>query len=296
MSEHTHHTRADNAGGQQPENASAENGKGRTGKTSSTPASALSEKQRRELWLYIAVTIGAVELLVAVGAIVYGFMSSGSDQRAFAFPWLYWAGLAVTVPALILMLVHFADVGLFSPRAGKDGDQEWQRHLPERVQRLYRIVKGAPVAVVLLAIVALGAALLTIDGALGLVRDFAAALKPHLPYIIVALAATLSIVVLAVVWLNYRTRRLIAEYQFRREVLEKTGVIIVDKDSTALPPGGLGDVPYVLVSGDEGASSRAALPAGEGEGSGKEPSSGENASDEKTDTETDGTGRRETSS
>ncbi len=293
MSEHTHHTRADNVGGQQPENASAENGKGRTGKTSSTSAPALSEKQRRELWLYIAVTIGAVELLVAVGAIVYGFMSSGSDQRAFAFPWLYWAGLALTVPALILMLVHFADVGLFSPRAGKDGDQEWQRHLPERVQRLYRIVKGAPVAVVLLAIVVLGAALLTIDGALGLIRDFAAALKPHLPYIIVALAATLSIVVLAVVWLNYRTRRLIAEYQFRREVLEKTGVIIVDKDSTALPPGGLGDVPYVLVSGGEGAFSRAALPAGEG--SGKESPSGEATSSEKTDPATDGTGRRETS-
>ena len=70
-------------------------------------------------------------------------------------------------------------------------------------------------------------------------------------------------------------------------------MIIVDKDSTALPPGGLGDVPYVLVSGEEGASSRAALPVGNG--SGKEPAVGEETAAEKTDPATDGTGRRETS-
>ena len=239
--------------------------------------SSLSEKQRRELWLYIAVSIAAVELLVTVGALVYGFMGSGvtAGQHAFAFPWLYWAATAVVVPALILLLVHFADVGLFGARAASGSDQEWQRHLPERVQRLYRLVKGAPVAVVLLSIVALGAALLTIDGALGLVQDFASALKPHIPYIVIAAASLLAIVVLAVVWLNYRTRRLIAEYQFRREVLEKTGVIIVDKGSTALPPGGMGDVPYAIVSEEE--LRRAALPPGNGEAPVGQDSGGEDS-------------------
>lgn len=242
----------------------AERKNDRADKNPPPPPPALSEKQRRELWLYIAATIAAVELLVLVGALFYGFLGAGQGAagRGFAFPWLHWAAMAVVVPALILLLVHFADVGLFGARAGADADQEWQRHLPERAQRLYRIVKGAPAAAILLAIVAMGAALMTIDGALGLVLSFAAALKPHIPYIVISVAALLAVVALAAVWLNFRTRRLIAEYQFRREVLEKTGVIIVDKGSTALPPGGLGDVPYILVSGEEKNASPAALPAG----------------------------------
>ena len=228
----------------------------------------LSEKQRAELWMYIAVSIVAVDLLVAVGAVIYGFMSTGvvAGQRVFAFPWLSWGAVSVVAPALILLLVHFADVGLFRPpTAGQESEQEWQQHLPQRLQRLYRIVKGAPAAVILLSIVALGAALMTIDGALGLVVDFASALKPHIPYIAGALAAMLTVIALAVIWLNYRTRRLVAEYQFRREVLEKTGVIIVDKGSTALPPGGIGDVPYVLVSGEEDGFAPKALPSGQAE-------------------------------
>lgn len=265
MSEHIRSNRTDSAGGVQPENEPAKNKNSRAGENSSPPSPPLSEKQRRELWLYIAASIAAVELLAIVGALFYGFMGAGVGEHGFAFPWLHWAAMAVVVPALILLLVHFADVGLFGARARGDGDQEWQRHLPERVQRLYRIVKGAPVAVVLLSVVALGAGLMTIDGALGLVLGFAAALKPHIPYIVVSVAALLAVATLAVVWLNFRTRRLIAEYQFRREVLEKTGVIIVDKDSTALPPGGLGDVPYVLVSGEEGNAPRAALPAASAE-------------------------------
>ena len=226
----------------------------------------LSEKQRAELWMYIAVCIVAVELLVTVGAVIYGFMAvgTGAGQRVFIFPWLSWGVGSVVAPALILLLVHVADVGLFrSPSSGEKAEQEWQQHLPQRLQRLYRIVKGAPAAVVLLSVVVFGAALMTIDGALGLVVDFASALKPHIPYIAGALAAMLTIIALAVIWLNYRTRRLIAEYQFRREVLEKTGVIIVDKGSTALPPGGIGDVPYVLVSGEESGMAPKALPSGQ---------------------------------
>ena len=289
MSDRIHRKQADNADGQQPENGTAENRKGRTDKT--PPAPALSEKQRRELWLYIAASIAAVELLVVVGALFYGFMGSGAGEHGFAFPWLHWAAMAVVVPALILLLAHFADVGLFGARARGDADQEWQRHLPERVQRLYRIVKGAPVAVVLLGVVALGAALMTIDGALSLVLGFAAALKPHIPYIVVSVAALLAVVALAAVWLNFRTRRLIAEYQFRREVLEKTGVIIVDKDSTALPPGGLGDVPYVLVSGEEANGPRGALPAASGEN----PDEPDGATEKKAGPASDaGTGQGET--
>lgn len=224
----------------------------------------LSEKQRGELWLYIAISIAAVEILIAVGSVIYGFMAANAagNRQMFAFPWLYWAAMAISVPGLILLLVHFADVGLFRPPSGAESEQEWQHHLPQRLQRLYRIVKGAPAAMVLLCLVLLGAALMTLDGAFTMLMDFASALKPYIPHITGGLTAVLIIVVLAVVWLNFRTRKLIAEYQFRREVLEKTGVIILDKDSAALPPGGVSDVPYQLISGESGSFARPALPSG----------------------------------
>lgn len=220
-------------------------------KSASPPA--LSEKQRRELWLYIAVSIVGVEVMFATGAVLYSFISAVPDAAGvthIVFPWLSWGALSALAPALILLLVHLADVGLFRAPGGAYSEQEWQKLLPRRMQKLYSIIKGAPVVAVLLGIVLLGAALLTLDGALGALERFGSALLPYLPYIAGGIAAIVIVTVLSIAWLNFRTRRLIAEYEFRREVLEKTGVIIVDKGSTALPPGGEGDVPYAIVSGD----------------------------------------------
>jgi hypothetical protein len=114
--------------------------------------------------------------------------------------------------------------------------------------------------VVLLGVIVFGVGVLTLDGAFSALRRFGSVLVPHLPYIVSGIAAVLCAIIIAVVWLHYRTRRLIAEYEFRREVLEKTGVIIVDKGSTPLPPGGVGDVPYALIAGEEEEKKLAALP------------------------------------
>lgn len=230
---------------------SAEEGASQNHKADASSPS-LSEKQRRELWLYIAVSIVAVEVLIAVGAVLYSFITAppkGADAP-FVFPWMSWGAVAAIVPALMLLLVHLADVGLFRAPGGAASEQEWQKLLPERIQKIYRIVKGAPAVAVLVGVVLLGAALLTLDGALAALQRFGSALLPYLPHIIGGIAGIVVVAILTVAWLNYRTRRLIAEYEFRREVLEKTGVIIVDKGSTALPPGGIGDVPYAIVAGD----------------------------------------------
>lgn len=212
---------------------------------------ALSEKQRRELWLYIAVSIVAVELLVATGAVLYGFMAPGaSGGKAFVFPWLPWGAVSVMAPTLVLLLVYFADVGLFRPPGGGASEAEWQAHLPERMQRIYRIVKGAPVVVILLGILLLGAALMTLDGALSTLASLGGVLAPYIPHIVGAIVLLAAIFTGASAWLNYRTRRLLAEYEFRRQVLEKTGVIIVDKGSAALPPGGMGEPPLAITAGE----------------------------------------------
>lgn len=213
---------------------------------------ALSEKQRRELWTYIAVSIVAVELLVASGAVLYGFMMPGvGGGREFSFPWLSWGAVAVLVPTCILLLVHFADVGLFRPSGMRGSESEWQEHLPERMQRIYRIVKGAPVVVVLLGIIALGIAVMTLDGALSSLARLGGVLAPYIPHIMGAIVLLAAIFTGASAWLSYRTRKLAAEYEFRRQVLEKTGVIIVDKGSSALPPGGMGNMPLAIAAGEE---------------------------------------------
>ena len=227
---------------------------GTDAKDSDMPSSAkpaLSEKQRRELWLYIAVSIATVELLIATGAILYGFIVPGSgNAKSFAFPWLSWGAVAVIVPTLILLLVHFADVGLFRP-PGRDSDSEWQERLPERMQRIYSIIRGAPVIVILLAIILLGFALMTLDGALSALVSLGSVLVPYIPHIVGAVVLLAAIFTGASAWLSYRTRKLMAEYEFRRQVLEQTGIIIVDKHSHALPPGAVGDAPLAITAGEE---------------------------------------------
>lgn len=240
--------------------AAQDSGEGR----SASPSPTLSEKQRRELWLYIAVSIAAVEFLIAVGAVFYGFMAynPGSGQ-AFAFPWISWGAIAVMAPTLILLLVHFADVGLFRPAGGASSESEWQERLPSRLQRIYSIIKGAPVVAVLLCIILLGFALMTLDGALSALMRFGNVLVPYIPHIAGAIVLLTAIFMGASAWLSYRTRRIMAEYEFRREVLAKTGVIIVDKGSTPLPPGGTGDIPYAIAESGDSAHVHRALPSAE---------------------------------
>jgi hypothetical protein len=207
------------------------------------------ERKRREMLLYLGISIAAVELFIFVGGLCYGFIASwGRGPAGLSFPWLLWASLAVIAPAVILLAVHQADVGLF--RAREDESGEWQQRLPERMRRLYRILKGAPVVVVLTGLIVLGAALLTLDGALSAIASAASVLTPYIPHLVGGAAFVLGVAVAAAVWLNYRTRRLYEEYAFRREVLEKTGVIIVDKGSSP------------LLSGAPDAGGAAALEAG----------------------------------
>ncbi|MDR3177184.1 MAG: hypothetical protein LBU06_11720 [Desulfovibrio sp.] len=255
-------------------------------------AGSLPESRRRELWLYIFVFIGTVEFLLAVGALLFAFVNGGSapDGRFLpAFPWLSYSALALLVPSLILLAAHLADVGLFRPprlssqsgegaraqgengaQQGTDGaggetssgeDRVWQNLLPERMQRFYNIIRAAPLVVLLVGAIAFGAVLLTLDGALSALGRFADVLIPHARALIVCAAVLIGIFTLGVLLLNYRTRKLIAEYEFRREVLEKTGIVILDKGARALPADGV-SVPYAVLSGESGEIK--ALPRGGG--------------------------------
>ena len=189
------------------------------------------DKKRGELWLYLSVSIVAVEFLIFVVALVFGFVSTPPLQPGevarIPFPWLSWAAAAIIVPAIMLLSVHLA-VGLFSPRAVQAEDEEWGKNLPHKLQRAYDILMRAPAMVLLVGIIIIGVALLTLDGALQAVESFFSLFRPYLLHILAGIGGLVALFGLAAVWLNYRSRKLFAEYEYRREVLEKTGLIIVD--------------------------------------------------------------------
>lgn len=190
---------------------------------------AQTEQRRRELWMYLAVSIIAIEFFIFVGALFFAFVSSDNGQ--LQFPWLSWAAIAVGVPSVLLVSVHLA-VGLFTSSAKQD--EEWQRHLPERVQKVYTIIKRAPAVVLLLGLIALGVALFTLDGAFQALEHFLTLFRPYILHILVAVAVVILILGLGSFWLSYRTRKLYADYEYRRAVLEKTGLIIVGKNNFIL--------------------------------------------------------------
>ncbi|MEG2173671.1 MAG: hypothetical protein RRY29_10520 [Desulfovibrionaceae bacterium] len=213
------------------------------------------DKQHKDLLFYLSIGIVFLELIVGGVAFFYGVIHATPARDGlppqFQFPWLVYSIAAVVAPAVLLLIVHLAGVGLFrSLRDTREENEAWRQDLPERLRKVYAIVHGAPTVLLLVGIMALGAALFYIDGAMTALFRLGTTVEVYLPWIIGAVAGGWCLAYVARVWLNYRTKRLEAEYAFRREVLQRTGVIIVDRGSVQLPPSFLEDgLPRALEGG-----------------------------------------------
>lgn len=213
------------------------------------------DKQHKDLLFYLSIGIVFLELIVGGVAFFYGVIHAKPAQNGlppqFQFPWLVYSITAVVAPAVLLLIVHLAGVGLFrSLRDTREEDEAWRQDLPERLRKVYAIVQGAPTMLLLVGVIGLGAALFYIDGAMTALFRLGSTVEVYLPWIIGAVAGGWCLAYVARVWLNYRTKKLEAEYAFRREVLERTGVIIVDRGSVQLPPSLLDDgLPRALANG-----------------------------------------------
>jgi hypothetical protein len=204
-------------------------------------AARFTERQSRDMLFYLSMAIIFVELLITLVALCYGIVTArpsvGGGAPQFNFPWLtYFIALGVA-PAALLLMVHLTGVGLFRSLRGHEEDEAWQEKLPNRIRRVYSLIQGAPLVVVLLGVILLGALLFFVDGALGILMRMAQTIEQYLPWIIGGITGMVCVGVTAKYWFGYRSKRIAEEYAFRREVLEKTGVIIVDKGSMPLPPG-----------------------------------------------------------
>lgn len=190
--------------------------------------------KNQDVLFYLLVAIFFIEMIVGVAAFFYGIIHAAPETPdgppIARFPWLYWALASALAPAAFLLIVHLTGSMISSTVSGgetapDDGDKE---EAPPRLRRFYAAVRHAPAVVILIAVLLLGASLFFIDGAFALVIRVLENLAPYLPWICVSFCALLAICFITRAILFYRREKMEREYAWRREVLEKTGLIITD--------------------------------------------------------------------
>ena len=201
----------------------------------------------KDALIYLMVAIFFVEMIVGGISFFYGVMHAAPDVPGgpplARFPWFGWAVAAVLAPVGLMLIVHLSGtwVSRYLGRedsmpggqgAGHAADDE---QVPERLRRFYAIIRNAPTVVLLLGIMLLGAGLFFVDGAFSALMRLGGALTEYIPWIAGSLAALIAVCYLVHRWFVYRHHRMQQEYEYRREVLERTGIVLVDKGCIPLP-------------------------------------------------------------
>jgi len=192
------------------------------------------------------VAIFFVELVVGGVSFFYGVMHSAPEVPGgpplARFPWLGWAVAAVLAPVGLMLIVHLSGTYVSRylgreeapPTDNGEGFAD-NEQVPERLRRFYAIIRNAPTVVLLLGIMLLGAGLFFVDGAFSALVRLGGALTPYVPWIAGSIAAMIAVCYLVHRWFVYRHHRMMQEYEYRREVLERTGIVLVDKGCVPLP-------------------------------------------------------------
>lgn len=202
-----------------------------------------ADKNQDSLY-YLLIAVFFIELIVGGVAFFYGIIhaepeSPGGPPMA-RFPWLIWALASVLAPVALLLIVHLTG-SLLSSTLKRDQeklDPKSSEELPEGMRRFYAAIRHAPTVVILIAILLLGAVLFFVDGAFALLSRLFENLVPYIPWLAASIAALLAVCFITHAIMVYRQRRMENEYAWRREVLEKTGLVITDSNSRTIPLNG----------------------------------------------------------
>ncbi|MDR3358019.1 MAG: hypothetical protein LBN96_04030 [Desulfovibrio sp.] len=197
--------------------------------------------RHKDAVFYLLTAVLLIELAVGGIAFFYGVihavpLTPGGPPMA-RFPWLGWAVAAVLAPVGLLLVVHLT--GLWLSRALRR-DQEAGGEtgvLPERLQRFYAILRNTPTIVLLTGMLLLGAGLFFVDGAISGLISLGGRLLDYTHWIVGSTAALLAGCYITHRVFVYRHQRMEREYAYRREVLERTGIVLADKNCLPLPSG-----------------------------------------------------------
>ena len=218
------------------------------GKSRSAQGEAWYAGPYKDALIYLMVAIFFVELVVGGVSFFYGVMHAAPEVPGgpplARFPWLGWAVAAVLAPVGLMLIVHLSGTWVSRYLGREDGQRAEAQagaqnaddeQVPERLRRFYAIIRSAPTVVLLLGIMLLGAGLFFVDGAFSALVRLGGALTDYIPWIAGSLAAMIAVCYLVHRWFMYRHHRMQQEYEYRREVLERTGIVLVDKGCIPLP-------------------------------------------------------------
>lgn len=204
---------------------------------------ALDDKDRKNLLAYLSVGIILVEFAVTVVAICHAILNVEKLPTGavhFPFPWAGYVIGLVLAPVVILLITHLIGLGFTRIVKGEpEPDPEHLDRLPPGLKRLIGLTKGLPLIIILLGTVLLGLMLYYIDAAIGVILRIGDHIETIVPWVMAGLVVAWCISYLGKVWFMYKTRRMQEEFAFRREVLERTGLVILSDGKPmprALPP------------------------------------------------------------
>ena len=194
---------------------------------------AFTEKEQKRLFLYLVIGIVLLEMAITVGALVYSITNAvrvpGGMPR-FNFPWLGYLVSVVLAPALVMLVIHLLSLGFTrtlegdaGPASGSGGEA-----VSGRAGAFFALVRGAPTVILFAGFVLMGAAIYYLDGVMALLLKLGDSFQTVAVWLVGAFAAAWTASTIVRMFLTYKARQMEAEYAFRREVLERTGMVILD--------------------------------------------------------------------
>ncbi len=192
----------------------------------------LSDREKKNLLTFLSIGIILVEFAVTIAAVCYGIIKAQTlpdGTIEFRFPWMPYAVAMVLGPAIVMLVVNVIGMGFARFFKGDPSmDEEHMRYLPERLRRLVALSRGLPSIILLGGLLLLGAALYYLDAVIQAILRIGDHVEVIAPWVMLGLVAAWCLSYLVRMWFIYKTRRMQEEYAFRREVLERTGIVIVD--------------------------------------------------------------------
>lgn len=207
-----------------------------------------TEKEQKDLFLYLVIGIVLMELAVTVGALIFSItnaQTSSTGVPRFNFPWIGYLVSVVMVPVLVMLLVNLVSLGFSRTTGGSaEPDPQTLEGIPQKMRTFYALVRGAPTVILFAGFVLMGAGIYYLDGLMAFLLKIGDSFQLIAIWIVGGFAAAWTISYAVRAWLHYKTRQLEAEYLYRQEVLRRTGMVILETkhapttELRMLPPAG----------------------------------------------------------
>ncbi|SFM89008.1 hypothetical protein [Thermodesulforhabdus norvegica] len=213
-------------------------------------SSFFSIEERKEILRKYLYFLGWLEVLIFVGCWIYqlgSYETPGAGPVDIPFPWKAYFALAFLAPIATTFIIgtilvgfnrYFGEGEIAPGPAGSEFPEEAESS--EKIRKLYRIVRWFHHVPFLGLLLLLGMAVgffYKLDTILALIGTFGEQTIKAILILLVSLLALVSCFAMILILLNYRLRKRAMEYQFRSEMAEKFGLIILE-DNTVIDRNG----------------------------------------------------------